>query len=191
MSDPEQDDEFESYLKRRVPIKKGTTPVDRLEPPAELDRIVIGQARQAIQGPTPMPVYRAPKWALPTALAASILISFAVLLGLSVRAAKHADAPQAQARLAAASPGAPSASAPSSSATSQSVLVPPRIATPPWPPIPRAEQPAPDKARARIARTEIAAKRSRPEEGSSPPPPAKAQPDAARHDPATPDGRPQ
>ena len=181
MSDSEQD-EVEAYLKRRVPLHKGKTPADRLEPPAELDRIVIGQARQAIQAPAPIPVYRAPSWALPTALATSILISFAIMLGLGVRAAKHADAP-ARARTADALPAVSSASATSSQATSGAVLELPRIATPPWPPISRTARtphgparqtdgPATpstasstDAARTRDAHAEVAAKRSRPDVG--------------------------
>jgi len=95
MSDSEHDDEFEAYLKRRTPggmgpFHKGITPPDRLEPPPELDRIIIGNARKAIQGTTPVPVYRAPKWALPAALAATIVISFAVVLELGLRASRPA-----------------------------------------------------------------------------------------------------
>lgn len=33
MSDSDQDDDFEAYLKRRVPIDKGMKSLDRLEPP--------------------------------------------------------------------------------------------------------------------------------------------------------------
>jgi hypothetical protein len=65
---------------------------DRLEPPPELDRIIIGNARKAIQGTPPVPVYRAPTWALPVALAATIVISLAVVLQLGLRP-KHQAAP--------------------------------------------------------------------------------------------------
>lgn len=89
MSDSEQDDEFEAYLKRRTPIDKRTIPLEPLEPPPELDRIVIGKARKAIQGAPSLNMYHAPKWALPVGLAATILISFAVLLDLGVRAKRN------------------------------------------------------------------------------------------------------
>jgi hypothetical protein len=89
VSDSEQDDEFEAYLKRRTPIDKGMRPLDQLEPPPELDRIIIGKARKAIQGASPLNMYHAPKWALPVGLAATILISFAVLLDLGVRAKRN------------------------------------------------------------------------------------------------------
>jgi len=101
MSDPEQDDEFEAYLKRRAPggsmgrpFHKGINTPDRLEPPPELDRIIIGNARRAIQGATPRPLYRAPKWALPVALAATIVISFAVVFELGLRTHQTAPAPE-------------------------------------------------------------------------------------------------
>jgi hypothetical protein len=100
MSDSEHDDEFEAYLKRRgpggmgQPFQKGIKPTDRLEPPPELDRIIIGNARKAIQGATPAPLYRAPKWALPVALAATLVISFAVVFELGLRAHQIAPAPE-------------------------------------------------------------------------------------------------
>lgn len=90
MSDSEHDEEFEAYLKRRAPGgRRG-----QLEPPPELDRIIIGHARKAIQGTAPVPVYRAPKWALPAALAATIVISFVVVLELGLRPHQSAPAPE-------------------------------------------------------------------------------------------------
>src|SRR5205823_3298332 len=75
-------------------FQKGIKPPERLEPPPELDRIIIGNARKAIQGSAPAPVYRAPKWALPAALAATIVISFAVVLELGLRTHQTAPAPE-------------------------------------------------------------------------------------------------
>ena len=92
MSDSEHDDEFEAYLKRRVTIHKGAAPPDGREPPPELDRIIIGNARKAIQGMPPVRHYRAPKWALPVGLAATIVISLVVVLDLSVRARRQSEA---------------------------------------------------------------------------------------------------
>lgn len=100
MSDSEHDDEFEAYLKRRAPgrmgqpFQKGIQPPDRLEPPPELDRIIIGNARKAIQDSPPVPVYRAPKWALPAALAATLVISCAVVFELGLRTHQTAPAPE-------------------------------------------------------------------------------------------------
>jgi hypothetical protein len=91
MSDSEHDDEFEAYLKRRVPIHKGATPPDGIEPPPELDRIIIGNARKAIQGVPPVRHYRAPKWALFVGLAATIIISLVVVLDLGLRAKRQSE----------------------------------------------------------------------------------------------------
>lgn len=97
MSGPERDDEFEAYLRRRARFDRRLKSLDRLEPPLELDRIIIGQARQAIQDAPPVPVFRgsghpAPRWALPMGMAATILISLSVLLDLGVRDAIRKDA---------------------------------------------------------------------------------------------------
>jgi len=98
MSDSDHDDEFEAYLKRRAPggmghpFPKGITPPDHPEPPPELDRIIIGNARKAIKGSAPVPVYRAPKWSLPAALAATIVVSSAVVLEFGLRTHQAAPA---------------------------------------------------------------------------------------------------
>jgi hypothetical protein len=90
---PEHEDEFEAYLKRRLPIHQRLSALERLEPPDELDRLVIRKARQAIQSRSPIRVFRAPKWALPVGLAATIVISFTVLLNLGAHAVKHQEEP--------------------------------------------------------------------------------------------------
>ncbi len=41
------DDEFEDFLKRRKPVFR--SPDDLFEPPAELDRVVLRQAREATE----------------------------------------------------------------------------------------------------------------------------------------------
>lgn len=92
MSDSEHDDDFEAYLKRRVPIDQSLKSVDRLEPPQELDRVIIGKARNAIQNSPPVPLYRAPKWALPVGLAATLLIAFSIVWDLGVRSGRHQQA---------------------------------------------------------------------------------------------------
>ena len=93
MTGPEHEDEFEAYLTRRLPIHQRLSARERLEPPAELDRLIIAKARQAIQSPSPVRVFRAPKWALPVGLAATIVISFTVLLNLGVHAVRHQEEP--------------------------------------------------------------------------------------------------
>jgi len=72
------DDEFEEFLNRRKPVFRRPDD-DMFEPPAELDRVVLRQAREAIEPPEPMRVFSAPRWSMPLALAATLLIAFAVI----------------------------------------------------------------------------------------------------------------
>jgi hypothetical protein len=97
MTGSERDDEFEAYLKRRRRIDRSLKSLDRLEPPAELDRIIIGHAREAIHGPIPVGHFRgsglpAPRWALPMGMAATILLSLSILLDLGMKGAMQRDA---------------------------------------------------------------------------------------------------
>jgi hypothetical protein len=71
------DEEFEDFLKRRKPIFRASD--DMFEPPAELDRIVLRRAREAIETDQPLRVFRGPRWATPVALAATLLLAFTVI----------------------------------------------------------------------------------------------------------------
>jgi hypothetical protein len=51
-----------------------------LEPPAELDRIVLRQAREAIEAERPQRHFRAPHWGMPVALAATLVLAFTIIL---------------------------------------------------------------------------------------------------------------
>ena len=97
ITDSEYHDDFEAYLKRRVSIDRRLALIDRLEPPPELDRIIIGKARAAIQSPAPVAVFKAPRWAVPMGLAATILVSLSMLLDLGMRQAIRQDAGRSQA----------------------------------------------------------------------------------------------
>ncbi len=178
MSDSEHDDEFETYLKQNRPVPKGSSAPERLEPPAGRDRVVIGDARKAIQDAPPAHLFRAPKWALPAALATAILISFAILLDLSVRAqrAEH-ERQELPAKTAEAPTGARASSTAARAEHAATAAQPPPIQTAPWPPLPspskvasanespRAETVRPPlssaTARTRLARVEVATTRSR------------------------------
>ncbi len=109
MTDPEQDEVFEAYLKRRSVLPALD---DKLEPPAALDQRVLNQARKAIQpgttavassvgrstagvggagggnstppGATKPPVQRPPRWAVPVALAATLLLCLSVVMNISL-----------------------------------------------------------------------------------------------------------
>jgi hypothetical protein len=71
------DDEFDDFLRRRRPLFGSNDP---LEPPAELDRIVLRQAREAIEAERPQRHFRAPNWGMPVALAATLVLAFTIIL---------------------------------------------------------------------------------------------------------------
>jgi len=73
------DPEFEDFLKRRRPLFRRDVD-DGLEPPAELDRIVLRQARDAIEGERPMRLFGMPRWAAPVAIAATLVLGLSVVL---------------------------------------------------------------------------------------------------------------
>jgi hypothetical protein len=72
------DQEFEDFLeRRRSPFRREAD--DGLEPPPELDRIVLRQAREAIESERPMRLFRMPRWAAPVAIAATLVLGLAVV----------------------------------------------------------------------------------------------------------------
>jgi len=86
MTNPEHDEGFEAYLKRRSVLPNALD--DRLEPPAALDEIVLRRAREAIEAQevpaAKQHMARAPRWAMPVALAATILLCLSVVLNISL-----------------------------------------------------------------------------------------------------------
>ncbi len=74
----EQDPEFEEFLRRRQPLFRDAED-DGLEPPPEVDRLVLRQAREAIRPERPMPMFRGPRWAAPLAIAATLVLGLAVV----------------------------------------------------------------------------------------------------------------
>ena len=84
MSDPEHEKAFEDYLSRRAGISPRITDPEGLEPPAELDRIVLANAREAIRIRNAPAPFRFARWAVPFAAVATLVLSFAVLLHLGL-----------------------------------------------------------------------------------------------------------
>ena len=76
------DDEFEDFLRRRKP--RFRAPDDMFEPPAELDRLVLRQAREAIESERPLKIFHGPRWAAPVALAATLLLTVTIILQTGV-----------------------------------------------------------------------------------------------------------
>jgi len=81
------DDDFEDFLKRRKQVFERPRD-DLFEPPAELDRVVLRQAREAIKSDEPMKVFSAPRWSVPVALAATLVLAFTVVFQAQMPAKK-------------------------------------------------------------------------------------------------------
>ena len=82
MTEPQSDDEFETFLKRRTVLPNGMSDDDKLEPPKTLDALVLKRAREAVRERRQS--NRAPRWAAPVALAATILLCLSVVLNVSL-----------------------------------------------------------------------------------------------------------
>jgi len=76
------DDDFDDFLKRRKPVFR--SPDDMFEPPAELDRVVLRRAREAIESERPLRVFRNPRWATPVALAATLSSNYGIYNGFEL-----------------------------------------------------------------------------------------------------------
>lgn len=100
-------DEFDDFLRRRRLFGR---PSDELEPPAELDRLVLRQAREAIEPEKPHRVFRAPAWGMPVALAATLVLAFTIIL--RVGTPMQAEKPQVTVQNVAREIEAPAAVAP-------------------------------------------------------------------------------
>ena len=96
MTNPEHDEGFEAYLKRRSVLTNALD--DRLEPPAALDEVVLRRAHEAIKGQAAsgatQQTVRAPRWAMPVALAATILLCLSVVLNISLNTNRPSPDPQ-------------------------------------------------------------------------------------------------
>jgi hypothetical protein len=86
------------------------------EPPAELDRVVLRQAREAIEPPEPMRVISSPRWSMPLALAATLVLAFTVIFRAGMPPTKTAPKPETTAQNVAERVDAPAAAAPPSPA---------------------------------------------------------------------------
>jgi hypothetical protein len=80
MTEPE--DEFETFLKTRTVLPNGMSDDDKLEPSKALDAIVLKEAREAIRARQRL--HRTPRWAMPVALAATILLCLSIVLNVSL-----------------------------------------------------------------------------------------------------------
>jgi hypothetical protein len=94
VTDPEHDEAFDAYLKRRSVLPG--TPDNQLEPPAAVDRRVLAEAREAVAAHaadganTDATVSRpgTPRWAVSVALAATLLLCLSVVLNISLNTSR-------------------------------------------------------------------------------------------------------
>lgn len=85
----DRDDEFDSAVRARRRLVPRFDDAEDAEPSPELDRLVLARARDALRtGPMPTPLdtrerhYRGPRWAVPLALVATVLLSFTLVMQL-------------------------------------------------------------------------------------------------------------
>jgi hypothetical protein len=119
-------------------LQRQLAQLDRLEPPPELDHLVLARAREAIQAAPPTPFYRAPRWGLPFGLAATLAVACGLWLAMRGLHPGEARAPIA---------ATPAEIAPAVAA-SAAVAVPPPA---PAPALAAAQAPAPLAANAEVA----------------------------------------
>jgi len=77
------EDEFDDFLARRRKLFRRPES-DVLEPPAEVDRIVLREAREAIESRNTDREIRGMSWGAPLALAASLLVAFTIVLNIGM-----------------------------------------------------------------------------------------------------------
>jgi hypothetical protein len=75
--------ELDDFLARRSVLHRRLADRDYHEPSQELDRLVLNKAREAIEVQASTPMYRAPRWALPVGLAASVVLALAVVVNFA------------------------------------------------------------------------------------------------------------
>lgn len=90
-----QDDEFDEFLSRKRPLFRRPTD-DEIEPPNDVDRLVLRQARDAIKPAQPERMYRGPGWGVPLAVAATLLVCLSMVLHVVMP--KKAAAPEGATR---------------------------------------------------------------------------------------------
>jgi len=73
------DEEFDEFLSRKRPVFRRPTDHE-IEPPIDVDRLVLRQARDAIKPPQPERMYRGPGWGVPLAVAATLLVCLSMVL---------------------------------------------------------------------------------------------------------------
>lgn len=76
----DEDRELDDFLARRSVLHRRLADRDHAEPSADLDRLVLDKARTAIDIHSGAQMYRAPRWALPMGLAATVVLALAIVV---------------------------------------------------------------------------------------------------------------
>jgi hypothetical protein len=82
MSGPERDPEVDAWLRARRPKLRLSDPAESLEPPEELDRLVLDRARRELRRqPAQKPgFFSSSRFAVPVSIAATLVLSFTLVL---------------------------------------------------------------------------------------------------------------
>jgi hypothetical protein len=80
MSTPDRDPGFEAFLERRSLLPRALAEHENVEPPSEVDRSVLDNARAAVNATPTRKRFRSNRWSVPMALAATVLISLAIVV---------------------------------------------------------------------------------------------------------------
>jgi hypothetical protein len=80
MSTPDRDEEFEAFLTRRSLLPHALAERENAEPPPEVDRSVLYEAQAAVNSAPARKSFRSNRWPVPVALAATVLISLAIVV---------------------------------------------------------------------------------------------------------------
>jgi hypothetical protein len=80
MSTPDRDEEFEAFLARRSLLPRALAEHEDAEPPPEVDRSVLYEAQAAVNAAPARKSFRNNRWPVPVALAATVLISLAIVI---------------------------------------------------------------------------------------------------------------
>jgi hypothetical protein len=115
MNELEGEKDLQAHLERRSRLHRTLSEIDRLEPPEELDRVVLSRARVAIQDSEGMPLHRTLRSSLPFGLVATLVLVITLVIATHPRSSSRPTADIASAVAAKAGPSSmqqPAAPAP-------------------------------------------------------------------------------
>jgi hypothetical protein len=91
MSAPEHNDDLDRFLAQRALLPPALQAHEQSEPPAELDRRILQNARAALEPGAARQILRRNRWFVPLTLAATVVLSFTIV----IRIQQSGDSPYA------------------------------------------------------------------------------------------------